>query len=45
MFVLVPLLLPQGVIGLLTQRSRKRAQHAPASAEGDVPHSVSGDRA
>jgi urea transport system permease protein len=54
MFVLVPLLLPQGVIGLLTQFSRKRAQHVPTEAVGDVPHhaspvstasSASGDRA
>ena len=45
MFVLVPLLLPQGVIGLVTQRSRKRARHAPAAAEGDAPHPVTGDRA
>jgi urea transport system permease protein len=48
MFVLVPLMLPQGVIGLVTQRSRKRAQqaqHAPAAAEGDAPHPVTGDRA
>ncbi|QHE90626.1 urea ABC transporter permease subunit UrtC [Pandoraea fibrosis] len=45
MFVLVPLLLPQGVMGLVTQLSRKRARHAPAAAEGDAPHPVTGDRA
>lgn len=47
MFVLVPLLLPQGVMGLVAQLSRKRhqAQHAPAHAEGDAPHPATGDRA
>lgn len=45
MFVLVPLLLPQGVIGLVAQLSRKRTPHAPAAAEGDAPHPATGDRA
>ena len=45
MFVLVPLLLPQGVMGLVTQLSRKRHRHAPAAAEGDAPRPVTGDRA